>query len=75
MLVFILLEPLPLAGLAVGFSVGRDGSDTFGPPGAVLLVGGPGKESGGEDPEGTKGGVDGNVDGGGASEEGDLGGD
>jgi len=39
------------------------------------LVGGSGKEAGGEDPEGTEGGVDGNVDGGGASEEGGLGGD
>lgn len=70
----ISLEP-SLVGLAVGFSVGRDGSGTGGPPTAVSLVGGSGKEAGGEDPEGTEGGVDGNVDGGGTSEGGGLGGD
>lgn len=69
----ILLVP-SLVGLAVGFSVGREGSDTFGPPTTVLLVGGSGKEAGGEDPEGSEGGVEGNVDGGGTSEEGGLGG-
>lgn len=68
-----------LVGLAVGFSVGIEGRETAGPPADVLLVGGSGKETGGEEPEGTEGGgtlvegVDGNVDGGGTSVEGEGG--
>lgn len=54
----ILLVP-SLVGLAVGFSVGRDGSDTVGPWAAVVLVGGSGKVAGGEDPEVSEGNVDG----------------
>jgi len=71
---FILSVP-SLVGLAVGFSVGRAGNGTLGPPAAVLLVGGSGKGTGGEEPEGTEGGVDGNVEGGGTSVDGGEGGD
>lgn len=65
--------PVPsLVGLAVGFSVGIEGSGTVGPPGPAIvsLFGGPGKETGGAEPEGTVGGVDGNNDGGGTPAEG-----
>lgn len=70
----VLLDSIsvPLVGLAVGFSVGIEGRDIVGPPAAVLLLdGGPGKETGGEE---TEGGVEGNVDGGGTSVEGVEGG-
>jgi hypothetical protein len=69
--VAILPDPSTV-GLAVGFSVGIDGIDTFGPPaGTVSFVGGRSKEvaGGAADPEGTEGGVDGNVDGGGTTVE------
>lgn len=66
-----ILSVPPLVDLAVGFSVGIEGSGTVGPPAAVLLVGGLGKETGGEEPEGTEG-VDGNEDGGGTSVEGGV---
>lgn len=81
---FVPLLPVPsIVGLAVGFSVGIEGSDTVGLPVTVSLVGGRGKEAGGEEPEGTEGvdgstdgggtlveGIDGNVDGGGTTMEG-----
>lgn len=70
----VILSVPPLVGLAVGFSVGKEGKDPVGAPAAVLLPGGPGKEAGGEEAEGTEGGVDGNVDGGGTSVEGGAGG-
>lgn len=70
--VFVAISSVLLVRLAVGFSVGIEGRDTAGPPASVLLVAGPGKETGGEVSEG---GVEGNVvDGGGASAEGGEGG-
>lgn len=69
--VFVVILSVPsLVGLAVGFSVGKEGRDPVGAPPAVLLFGGLGKEAGGEEAEGAEGGFDGNVDGGGTSAEG-----